>query len=85
MLENVNKMQNKCKQNDSKPEKCKKKCEQKSQKNDSRAGKMTIFGFSRSAPGLATRAGRENDKKLRKNEIEPFLTLSHTSFGQNGV
>ena len=25
-----------------------------------------VFGFSRSAPGLATRAGRENDKKMRK-------------------
>ena len=45
--------------------KCK-KCKQKWQKNDSRAGKMTTFWFSRSAPGLATRAGGENDKKMRK-------------------
>ena len=37
-------------------------------KNDSDVGKMSIFGFSRSAPGLATRAGRENDKKMRKND-----------------
>ena len=42
------------------------KTARKWQPNDSGAGKMSIFRFSRSAPGLATRAVRENDKKMRK-------------------
>ena len=43
-----------------------KKITKKWQTHDSGAGTTSNFGFSRSAPGLATRAGRENDKKMRK-------------------
>ena len=59
--------------------------QKKKPKNDSRAGKMTIFGFSRSAPGLATRTGRENDKKMTKNakpndnEMQTYMTKNDSA------